>query len=98
MTSPIFTAGRYVSKAIRPLASGRRQHRVAHQHFTLPGRRRVSLDEIEVAILDRSVRTMREQPLGFSCRSSPHTNGAIFMSRANGRRGSAADVKKSFNN
>src|ERR1700722_12255058 len=37
MTSLISTAGRYVSKAIRPLASGRRQHRVAHQHFTLPG-------------------------------------------------------------
>src|SRR6202050_5537181 len=48
-----------------PTALGRvaGQHGVAHEHLAFARRRRFRLDEIEVAVLDRSVWTAREQPL-----------------------------------
>ena len=54
--------------------------------------------KLKVAVLDRSMRTTREQPLVVFHVAPPLTNGAIFISRASGRCGSAADVKKPFNN
>jgi hypothetical protein len=75
-TSPILTAGTYVSGI--PLRGVAGQHQVAHEHFAFAGRRRIGLDEIEVAVLDRSVRTAREQPLAVG---PPLTTGAFTISR-----------------
>ena len=46
-----------------PLRRVAGQHQVAHQRLALAGSGDVGLDEIEVAVLDRSMRTAREQPL-----------------------------------
>ena len=56
---------RQIGVAGDPGALGRvaGQHQIADQHLALAGRRRFGLDEGEVAILERSVRTAREQPL-----------------------------------
>ena len=39
------------------------QHEVAHQHFARAGSRRLGLDKLKIAVLDRSLWTAREQPL-----------------------------------
>ena len=46
-----------------PLRRVARQHGVAHEHLAFARNRRLGLDQIEVAVLYRSVRTAREQPL-----------------------------------
>ncbi len=63
------------------------QHQVAHQHLALAGRRRFRLDEIEVAVLDRSVRTAREQPLAVFHGFPPTANGAVVIARGAALRG-----------
>jgi hypothetical protein len=66
------------------------QHDVAHEHLDLAGRRRFSLEQIEVAVLDRPLWTAREQPLAVFHGLSSHGDlSDLYITEPSASRGTS---------